>query len=65
MSNTYAVKPAPGRIVPDPEYGDDLPAEGRDVPKTPYWVRRLKDGDVIEAQTKKPVGKPAKTEGAA
>jgi hypothetical protein len=27
---------------------DHIPAEGRDVPLSDYWHRRLLDGDVIE-----------------
>ena len=45
------VKPGEGRAVPDPEHGGELlPAEGRSVPNTAYWQRRLKDHDVIEAE---------------
>ncbi|MNR11446.1 hypothetical protein D3C85_1277450 [compost metagenome] len=40
------VYPAAGRVVPDPETGGDLPAEGRDVPRDAYWLRRLRDQDV-------------------
>ena len=42
------VKPAPGLDVRDPELRDLLPAEGRDVPCTDYWLRRLRDGDAVE-----------------
>lgn len=44
------VKPAPDRKVPDPEKGGFLPQEGREVEATAYWLRRLADGDVIEAE---------------
>lgn len=44
------VKPSEGRAVRDPELRDLLPAEGRDVPRTDYWLRRLRDGDVVEAE---------------
>ena len=40
------VYPAAGRVVPDPEAGGNLPAEGRDVPRDAYWLRRLQDQDV-------------------
>lgn len=40
------VYPAAGRVVPDPEAGGDLPAEGREVPRDSYWLRRLRDQDV-------------------
>ncbi len=35
------------RLIPDPDRGDILPEEGRDVPETDYWTRRLRDGDVV------------------
>lgn len=45
------VRPArPGLLVPDPDaapHNRFLPAEGRDVPDTEYWRRRLADGDVV------------------
>ena len=43
------VKPAPGLIVRDPDTREPLPAAGAWVPRTTYWVRRLRDGDVAEA----------------
>ena len=43
------VKPVEGRHVPDPQRGDTLPAEGREVEPTQYWQRRVADGDVVEA----------------
>ncbi|VVN10187.1 hypothetical protein PS639_03746 [Pseudomonas fluorescens] len=46
------VYPAAGRVVPDPEAGDDLPAEGRDVPRDAYWLRRLRDQDVTTEASK-------------
>lgn len=33
--------------VHDPDAKDILPEDGRDVPDTEYWARRLRDGDVI------------------
>ncbi|NKE43577.1 DUF2635 domain-containing protein [Roseomonas frigidaquae] len=42
------VIPAEGLKVPDPVLRDHLPAEGREVPRDAYWMRRLADGDVIE-----------------
>lgn len=51
------VIPKPGVRVRDPETRAHLPAEGREVPDTPYWLRRVKDGDVtIES----PAAKKAK-----
>ena len=43
------VKPCEGRQVPDPDRGDILPADGREVPPSQYWQRRVVDGDVVEA----------------
>jgi hypothetical protein len=48
------VYPAEGRVVPDPETGGDLPAEGRDVPRDAYWLRRLQDQDVTRDAPKRP-----------
>jgi hypothetical protein len=42
------VKPTAGRTVPDPDRGDALPPEGREVEPTQYWQRRVNDGDVAE-----------------
>ncbi|SDT46148.1 Protein of unknown function [Pseudomonas sp. Z003-0.4C(8344-21)] len=46
MSNRITVLPAAGRVVPDPEAGDLLPPEGREVPDSAWWRRRLADGDI-------------------
>ncbi len=51
------VKPVEGRAVPIPEKGGALLTEAETVPRTPYWVRRVKDGDVVEEAAK---GKGAK-----
>ena len=40
------VTPAPGLTIPDPDLQDVLPENGRDVPDTPYWQRRIFDHDV-------------------
>lgn len=50
------VKPASGRQVPDPEKGGFLPQEGREVEASAYWLRRLRDGDVIEVKPGKQKG---------
>ena len=59
MTKRITVVPAKGRSVPDPEAGDLLPVDGRDVPDNAWWRRRLADGDVkikpVEAQTTKAV----------
>jgi hypothetical protein len=46
------VKPARGLAVRDPELMDLLPADGREVPRNDYWLRRIADGDVREADDK-------------
>lgn len=43
------VKAAPGLVIRDADLKDLLPPEGRDVPDTDYWQRRLRDGDVVLA----------------
>lgn len=53
---TMWVKPArAGLIVRDPETMKQLPDDGAEVPVNSYWIRRLRDGDVVEveARTKK------------
>lgn len=40
------VKPAPGLLVRDPVTKFPLPAEGREVQPTSYWMRRIASGDV-------------------
>jgi hypothetical protein len=59
MSTRITVVPAAGRAVPDPEAGDLLPVDGREVLDSAWWRRRLADGDI----TTKAV-KAAKTQGA-
>jgi hypothetical protein len=39
--------------VYDPDRKDRLPAEGRDVPDSPYWRRRVAEGGVEFADTPK------------
>ena len=51
MSKIYVI-PKQGMMVPDPNVRSRnssdvrLPAEGKDVDDSPYWQRRLRDGDV-------------------
>ncbi|MFT4271282.1 MAG: DUF2635 domain-containing protein [Pantoea sp.] len=44
------LKPLNGRSVPDPARGDLLPAEGRSVEMSSYWLRRINGGDVTEVK---------------
>lgn len=46
---TVFVKPAAGRQVRDPATKKHIPAEGIKVPRSSYWLRRLRDGDVLAA----------------
>lgn len=55
------VVPAKNRSVPDPESGELLPDEGRDVLDSPYWRRRIADGDVTLQSADQAPGKEAKT----
>ncbi|WP_434626196.1 DUF2635 domain-containing protein [Pseudomonas sp. Z1-29] len=54
MTNRITVVPASGRSVPDPEAGDLLPKEGREVPDNAWWRRRQADGDVTLKAEKAP-----------
>lgn len=45
MENFF-LTPKDGRNVRDPLTGKALPAQGASKPKTAYWIRRVRDGDV-------------------
>lgn len=48
-ANTMHVKPGrEGLIVLVPVTKQALPPEGAEVPRTTYWMRRLRSGDVVE-----------------
>lgn len=55
------VKPKPGLKVrePNPPYAH-IPEEGKEVPADSYWMRRVRDGDVIQVE---PPVTPAGEEG--
>ena len=44
--------PKPGLLVRDPITGRALPPEGGEKPLSPYWRRRIKDGDVSRGRAK-------------
>lgn len=46
--------PKDGLTVRDPRTRQPLPAEGAEVELGAYWMRRLADGDVRHADTRKP-----------
>lgn len=49
------VKPAEGRKVRNPISKQHLPAAGAEVPESTFWIRRLRDGDVVRAEPPKAV----------
>jgi hypothetical protein len=56
MTDKFFIKPArPDLLVRDPIDMKPLPAEGAEKPMSQHWLRRARDGDVIEV--KKPAGK--------
>ena len=44
------LKPAPGLTVRDPNTRQPLPEEGREVQVNEWWARRLRAGDVVQAE---------------
>jgi hypothetical protein len=52
------VKPTnPNAVIRDPHTRLPLPAAGGDVPENSFWIRRLRDGDVVRVDVPtKPVG---------
>lgn len=46
------VKPAPDRRVRKPD-GALLEEAGESVERSSYWMRRLRDGDVVQVEIKK------------
>lgn len=57
--NRLNVKPAPGKVVPNPENGmKPIRPEGQMVNQTSYITRRLRDGSLIQVLEPTPVPKP-------
>ena len=53
------LKPAKeGQIIRHPETRRPLKKEGEEVKKSTYWLRRLKEGSVIEIKNKQAEAKP-------
>lgn len=48
------VIPKNGIVIRDPDLKTHLPAEGREVPDTPFWHRRIMDGDVTVGKAPAP-----------
>lgn len=40
------IKPKPGVVLRDPISKQVLPAEGRNVPSSGFWLRRIAEGSV-------------------
>lgn len=50
------VKPKPGLKVRDEHSRLHLPEEGKEVPESSYWLRRLRSGDVVKVDPPKAKG---------
>ncbi len=49
------VKPAdPNAVIRDPQTKRPLPPEGGEVPEDNFWLRRLRDGDVVRVHEPTP-----------
>lgn len=54
------IKPSEGVVLRDPATNRVVPATGAHVPDSAFWLRRLRDGDVVECATPAtPAAKPA------
>ncbi|WP_434107632.1 DUF2635 domain-containing protein [Paraburkholderia caffeinilytica] len=60
---TLRIRPVAGRVVRDPDL-HDLITGARTVPDSPFWRRRLRDGDVTPDDTPPGAPEPAKQAGA-
>lgn len=54
MNRKRYVKGVPGRAVDDPDTGRRIGAEPVAVADSPFWRRRIRDGDVVEAADVQP-----------
>jgi hypothetical protein len=54
MREKIILVPRAGYIVRDPETKKPLPAEGMEVERSSYWVRRIQAGDVSVVVVPKP-----------
>ncbi|EOW9186973.1 DUF2635 domain-containing protein [Vibrio cholerae] len=48
--NQIKVKPAKASVPVRKENGEFLKQEGEAVARSAFWVRRLKDGDVVQVE---------------
>jgi hypothetical protein len=58
LTNQLYLIPKAGITVRDPATGQPLPAAGGNKPRTSYWLRRLRDGDVSEGEPPKAAPAP-------
>jgi hypothetical protein len=59
MSDTMRIKPRLGLLVRDPATYRPLALEGEDKPRDQYWMRRLRDGDVVKVEAEPPPAREA------
>lgn len=56
------IKPAPGMLIRHPVTRDLLPESGMDVDDNDrYFLRRLRDGDVVQVATAVKAGRPSRS----
>ena len=48
MSESFYLRAVEGRLARDPKTQVPLSEKGERKPKTSYWIRRLRSGDVVE-----------------
>lgn len=53
MTDVLKIKPAPGRTVRDPQTMKLLAVDGEAKARNSFWLRRLKDGDVLPVDATK------------
>ena len=47
---TFFIRPKEGLRIADPKTGEYLPESGMLMPRSGFWLRRLKDGDVVAVE---------------
>ncbi len=57
---SFFLRPSPGIRVADPVTGQYLPDAGALMPRSAFWLRRLADGDVQEAENHAQNPQPAR-----
>lgn len=62
MPDTIHVYPVEGRLVLDPATKKPMPQEGLTVPRTTFWLRRIRTGDVTTKAPDQVVFVPASIE---